>query len=69
MEEMLKAEQNRLRTISPSLRDSVERMIAYLKEEKVALTACTPALAGGARVRKFLTILNAMLRDQQPFRV
>jgi len=30
------------------------------KEKKVALTAC---------MRKFLTILNAMLRDQQPFRV
>ena len=34
VEEMLKAEQNRLRTISPSLRGSVERMIAVLKEEK-----------------------------------
>src|SRR5688572_2065861 len=34
VEEMLKAEQNRLRTISPSLRSSVERMIAILKEEK-----------------------------------
>ena len=37
VEEMLKAEQNRLRTISPSLRGSVERMIAYLKEEKKTL--------------------------------
>ena len=37
LEEMLKAEQNRLRTISPSLRGSVERMIAYLKEEKKRL--------------------------------
>ena len=37
LEEMLKAEQNRLRTISPSLRTSVERMIAYLKEEKKLL--------------------------------
>jgi transposase len=37
VEEMLKAEQNRLRTISPSLRGSVERMIAYLKEEKKPL--------------------------------
>ena len=37
VEEMLKAEQNRLRTISPSLRDSVERMIAVLKEEKKRL--------------------------------
>src|SRR5215217_3182034 len=34
LEEMLKAEQNRLRTISPSLRGSVERIIALLKEEK-----------------------------------
>jgi transposase len=37
LEEMLKAEQNRLRTISPSLRGSVERLIAYLKEEKKLL--------------------------------
>ena len=37
LEEMLKAEQNRLRTISPSLRGSVERMIAFLKEEKKKL--------------------------------
>jgi transposase len=34
LEEMLKAEQNRLRTIAPSLRGSVERIIALLKEEK-----------------------------------
>ena len=34
VEEMLKAEQNRLRTISPSLRGSLERIIAILKEEK-----------------------------------
>ena len=34
VEEMLKAEQNRLRTISPALRGSVERIIAILKEEK-----------------------------------
>ena len=37
VEEMLKAEQNRLRTISPSLRGSVERMITVLKEEKKRL--------------------------------
>ena len=37
LEEMLKAEQNRLRTISPSLRSSVERIIATLKEEKKRL--------------------------------
>jgi transposase len=34
VEEMLKAEQNRLRTVSPSLRSSVERIVAILKEEK-----------------------------------
>ena len=37
VEEMLKAEQNRLRTVSPSLRGSVERIIATLKEEKKRL--------------------------------
>jgi transposase len=37
VEEMLKAEQNRLRTISPALRGSVERIIAVLKEEKKLL--------------------------------
>src|SRR5688572_20320745 len=37
LEEMLKAEQNRLRTISPSLRGSVERIIATLKAEKKCL--------------------------------
>jgi transposase len=37
VEEMLKAEQNRLRTISPSLRGSVERIMACLKEEKKIL--------------------------------
>jgi transposase len=37
VEEMLTAEQNRLRTISPSLRASVERIIAILKEEKKRL--------------------------------
>jgi transposase len=37
VEEMLKAEQNRLHTITPSLRGSVERIIALLKEEKKRL--------------------------------
>src|SRR5215207_3059068 len=37
VEEMLKAEQNRLRTVSTSLRGSVERIIAILKEEKKRL--------------------------------
>src|SRR5687767_12090784 len=37
LDEILKAEQNRLRTISPSLKSSVQRMIACLKEEKKLL--------------------------------
>ena len=37
LDEILKAEQNRLRTISPSLKSSVQRMIACLKEEKKIL--------------------------------
>jgi transposase len=37
VEEMLKAEQNRLRTLSPSLKSSIERSIAFLKEEKKML--------------------------------
>src|SRR5215211_1902792 len=37
VEEMLNAEQNRLRTISPSLRSSVEQVIAVLKEQKKRL--------------------------------
>lgn len=37
LDEMLKAEQNRLRTISQSLKGSVERSIAFLKEEKKLL--------------------------------
>jgi transposase len=37
LEEMLKAEQNRLRTIAPSLRGSLERIIACLKQEKKLL--------------------------------
>jgi transposase len=37
LEEMLKAEQNRLRTISQSVRGSVERIIGCLKEEKKLL--------------------------------
>jgi transposase len=39
LEEMLKAEQNRLRTISQSVRGSVERIIACLKDEKKLLDA------------------------------
>ena len=37
LDEMLKAEQNRLRSISLSLKSSVQRMIACLKEEKKIL--------------------------------
>ena len=37
LDEMLKAEQNRLRTISPSVRGSLERIMACLKEEKKLL--------------------------------
>ena len=37
LEEMLKAEQNRQRTVVPSLRGSVERILAILKEEKKRL--------------------------------
>jgi transposase len=37
LDEMLKAEQNRLRTVSPNLRGSVERIIANLKEQKKRL--------------------------------
>jgi len=37
LEEMLKAEKNRLRTIQPSLQGSVQRIIACLQEEKKAV--------------------------------
>jgi transposase len=37
LEEMLKAEQNRLHTLHHQLKGSVERMISYLKEEKKLL--------------------------------
>jgi transposase len=37
LDEMLKAEQNRLRTVSLSVRSSLERVIACLKEEKKLL--------------------------------
>src|SRR5215211_2658220 len=37
VEEMLKAEQNRLRTTSPSLKSSVEQVIVCLKEQKKRL--------------------------------
>src|SRR5215213_4282048 len=53
---------------NPVIRAQYQQLLKRGKLKKVALTACPPALAGGARVRKFLTILNAMMRDQQPFR-
>jgi len=45
---------------NPLIRDQYQHLLKRGKEKKVALTAC---------MRKFLTILNAMLRDQQPFRM
>jgi len=44
---------------NPVIRAQYQHLLKRGKEKKVALTAC---------MRKFLTILNAMLRDQQPFR-
>jgi transposase len=44
---------------NPILKPHYEQLVKRGKEKKVALTAC---------MRKLLTILNAMLRDQQPFR-
>lgn len=44
---------------NPLIKAQYERLVARGKLKKVALTAC---------MRKFLTILNAMMRDQQPFR-
>jgi len=45
---------------NPVIRTQYHHLLKRGKEKKVALTAC---------MRKFLTILNAMQRDQQPFRV
>src|SRR5215212_10295607 len=45
---------------NPLIQSQYQQMLKRGKLKKVALTAC---------MRKFLTILNAMLRDQQPFRV
>jgi transposase len=44
---------------NPILKPHYEQLIKRGKEKKVAITAC---------MRKLLVILNAMLRDQQPFR-
>ena len=44
---------------NPLIRSQYQQLLKRGKEKKVALTAC---------MRKFLTILNAMIRDKQPFR-
>jgi transposase len=44
---------------NPVIQTQYQHLLQRGKEKKVALTAC---------MRKFLTILNAMVRDQQPFR-
>jgi len=44
---------------NPVIQPHYQQLLKRGKEKKVALTAC---------MRKFLTILNAMVRDQQPFR-
>jgi transposase len=44
---------------NPILKPQYEQLVKRGKEKKVAITAC---------MRKMLTILNAMMRDQQPFR-
>jgi len=44
---------------NPILKAQYDHLVKRGKEKKVAITAC---------MRKMLTILNAMMRDQQPFR-
>jgi transposase len=44
---------------NPVIQAHYQQLLKRGKVKKVALTAC---------MRKFLTILNAMMRDQQPFR-
>jgi len=44
---------------NPLIKVQYENLLKRGKEKKVAITAC---------MRKFLVILNAMMRDQQPFR-
>lgn len=44
---------------NPILKPQYAQLVKRGKEKKVAITAC---------MRKLLTILNAMVRDQQPFR-
>jgi transposase len=43
---------------NPVIKANYERLVGRGKEKKVAITAC---------MRKFLVILNAMMRDQKPF--
>ncbi len=45
---------------NPLIRAQYQQLLKRGKLKKVALTAC---------MRKFLTILNAMMRDRQPFRM
>lgn len=45
---------------NPVLKPQYEQLVKRGKEKKVAITAC---------MRKMLTILNAMMRDRQPFRM
>jgi transposase len=44
---------------NPIIKSQYDQLVKRGKEKKVAITAC---------MRKMLTILNAMMRDQQPFR-
>lgn len=44
---------------NPVLKPQYDQLVKRGKEKKIAITAC---------MRKLLTILNAMMRDQQPFR-
>lgn len=44
---------------NPTIKPHYQKMLKRGKVKKVALTAC---------MRKFLTILNAMIRDKTPFR-
>jgi transposase len=45
---------------NPLIRSQYQPLLKRGQEKKVTLTTC---------MRKFLTILNAMMRDQQPFRM
>ena len=45
---------------NPVIQAQYQHLLKRGKEKKVALTAC---------MRKFITILNAMMRDRQPFRM